>query len=189
MDFCISKFIFFNISHGLIHLGGFNHYPSFLFLLSFASSIPFTTSSSPRRWEERRNRIGSKLNEEMSQCMRGENPERKDRLVAVGVDKDKYSLQALHWAVDNFLTRGQTLRLVHVLQKPINPLQGNQCSSYKFYVFFFFKLNYYFGILKVLNWNFIILRGVKVQLYYYIYNFRALEGLKWNFIIFGGTRS
>ncbi|MBA0633201.1 hypothetical protein Godav_001825 [Gossypium davidsonii] len=59
----------------------------------------------------------------MSQYVRGENPERKDRLVAVGVDKDKYSLQALHWAVDNFLTRGQTLRLVHVLQKPINPLQ------------------------------------------------------------------
>ncbi|MBA0874922.1 hypothetical protein Goshw_023898 [Gossypium schwendimanii] len=59
----------------------------------------------------------------MSQYVRGENPERKDRSVAVGVDKDKYSLQALHWAVDNFLTRGQTLRLVHVLQKPINPLQ------------------------------------------------------------------
>ncbi|KAK8515553.1 hypothetical protein V6N12_075591 [Hibiscus sabdariffa] len=57
----------------------------------------------------------------MSNSTRGGNRER-ERLVAVAVDKDKYSLQALHWAVDNFLTRRQTLRLVHVLQKPINPV-------------------------------------------------------------------
>ncbi|GMI84225.1 hypothetical protein like AT5G20310 [Hibiscus trionum] len=58
----------------------------------------------------------------MSNSRRGGNRERRERLVAVAVGKDKYSLQALHWAVDNFLTRGQTLRLVHVLQKPINPV-------------------------------------------------------------------
>ncbi|XP_039030371.1 U-box domain-containing protein 35-like [Hibiscus syriacus] len=54
---------------------------------------------------------------------RGERGERRsDRSVAVAVDKDKYSLQALHWAIDNVLIRGQTLRLVHVLQKPICPV-------------------------------------------------------------------
>lgn len=35
-------------------------------------------------------------------------------LVAVAIDKDKGSQNALRWAVDNLMSRGQTLTLVHV---------------------------------------------------------------------------
>ena len=35
-------------------------------------------------------------------------------LVAVAIDKDKGSQNALKWAVDNLLARGQTLTLIHV---------------------------------------------------------------------------
>ncbi|KAL5825737.1 hypothetical protein ACOSQ3_021800 [Xanthoceras sorbifolium] len=38
-------------------------------------------------------------------------------LVAVAVDKDKSSQNALRWAVENLLTRGQTVILIHVLHK------------------------------------------------------------------------
>ncbi|KAJ6372827.1 hypothetical protein OIU76_027204 [Salix suchowensis] len=45
------------------------------------------------------------------------NGEKKDN-VAVAIDKDKTSQHALKWAVDQFLTRGQTLTLLHIKQKP-----------------------------------------------------------------------
>ncbi|GLT97437.1 hypothetical protein SLE2022_150030 [Rubroshorea leprosula] len=41
----------------------------------------------------------------------------RESFVAVAVSKDKSSRSTLKWAVENFVTRGQTLRLVHVLQK------------------------------------------------------------------------
>ncbi|XP_059638990.1 U-box domain-containing protein 52-like [Cornus florida] len=37
-----------------------------------------------------------------------------NRLVAVAIDKDKGSQSALKWAVDNILTKGQTVVLIHV---------------------------------------------------------------------------
>ncbi|KAH7671653.1 Non-specific serine/threonine protein kinase protein, partial [Dioscorea alata] len=40
--------------------------------------------------------------------------------VAVAIDKDKNSQNALKWAVDNLLRRGQTLTLLHVLTKPLS---------------------------------------------------------------------
>ncbi|KAG5226246.1 U-box domain-containing protein [Salix suchowensis] len=45
------------------------------------------------------------------------NGEKKDN-VAVAIDKDKTSQHALKWTVDQFLTRGQTLTLLHIKQKP-----------------------------------------------------------------------
>lgn len=38
-------------------------------------------------------------------------------LVAVAIDKDKGSQHALKWAAENLLTRGQTVILIHVIQK------------------------------------------------------------------------
>ncbi|XVF47573.1 hypothetical protein PTKIN_Ptkin03bG0120200 [Pterospermum kingtungense] len=64
----------------------------------------------------------------MSHILSRENRERREgRLVAVAVDNDKSSRQVLKWAVDNFITRGQTLRLVHVIQRP--PLNPNTVAS------------------------------------------------------------
>lgn len=39
-------------------------------------------------------------------------------LVAVAIDKDKGSQYALKWATEYLLSKGQTLILIHVLQKP-----------------------------------------------------------------------
>lgn len=38
-------------------------------------------------------------------------------LIAVAVDRDKNSQNAFKWALDNVVTRGQTLTLVHVNTK------------------------------------------------------------------------
>lgn len=38
-------------------------------------------------------------------------------LVAVAIDKDKGSQHALRWAVENLLSRGQTVILIHVVNK------------------------------------------------------------------------
>lgn len=40
--------------------------------------------------------------------------------VAVAIDKDKNSQNALKWAVDNLLRRGQTVTLLHVHTKPLS---------------------------------------------------------------------
>lgn len=45
-------------------------------------------------------------------------------LVAVAVDKDKGSQFALKWAVENLLSRGQTVILIHVVTKH-NAHSGN----------------------------------------------------------------
>ncbi|KAG8390645.1 hypothetical protein BUALT_Bualt01G0105200 [Buddleja alternifolia] len=71
------------------------------------------------------------------------NSERKggrNGLVAVAIDKDKGSQSALKWAIDNLLTRGQTIILIHVLRRPtstpsfgknyaIHDLNGATCAS------------------------------------------------------------
>ncbi|KAK6144843.1 hypothetical protein DH2020_021663 [Rehmannia glutinosa] len=41
----------------------------------------------------------------------------RNGLVAVAIDKDKGSQNALKWASDNLLTRGQTVVLIHVVQR------------------------------------------------------------------------
>lgn len=43
-------------------------------------------------------------------------------LVAVAIDKDKNSQSAFKWALDNVVTKGQTLTLVHVNTKPSSML-------------------------------------------------------------------
>lgn len=46
------------------------------------------------------------------------NGEKKEETVAVAIDKDKSSQQALKWTVDHLLTKGQALTLLHVKQNP-----------------------------------------------------------------------
>lgn len=43
--------------------------------------------------------------------------EGREKIVAVAIDKDKCSQHALKWAADNILSRHQTIKLVHVIQK------------------------------------------------------------------------
>ena len=79
----------------------------------------------------------------MSQIISRENRERREgreRLVAVAVDKDKSSRQALKWTVDNFITRGQTVRLVHVIQRP--PLNPNPGPSLHFSIIISLGFNF-----------------------------------------------
>ena len=45
-------------------------------------------------------------------------------LVAVAINKDKGSQHALRWAVDNLLSKGQTVVLVHVVTKPASIIHG-----------------------------------------------------------------
>ncbi|GMG99269.1 hypothetical protein Nepgr_001109 [Nepenthes gracilis] len=44
--------------------------------------------------------------------------ENKEERVAVAIDKDKGSQYALKWAVDHVISRGQSVTLIHVKQKP-----------------------------------------------------------------------
>ncbi|KAG6409816.1 hypothetical protein SASPL_127858 [Salvia splendens] len=41
----------------------------------------------------------------------------RNGLVAVAIDKDKASMHAMRWAAENLLSKGQTVILIHVLQK------------------------------------------------------------------------
>lgn len=38
----------------------------------------------------------------------------KGKLVAVAIDKDRAAQSALKWAIENLLSRGQTVLLIHV---------------------------------------------------------------------------
>uniref|UniRef100_A0A5B7A0H0 RING-type E3 ubiquitin transferase n=2 Tax=Davidia involucrata TaxID=16924 RepID=A0A5B7A0H0_DAVIN len=51
----------------------------------------------------------------------------RERSVTVAVDKDRGSQNALKWAIDHILTRGQTVTLIHVNQSSssISPPMGN----------------------------------------------------------------
>ncbi|KAH7849685.1 hypothetical protein Vadar_021503 [Vaccinium darrowii] len=42
----------------------------------------------------------------------------RDEAVLVAIDKDKSSQYALKWAIDNLLSKGQTVTLLHVKQRP-----------------------------------------------------------------------
>lgn len=42
----------------------------------------------------------------------------RNGLVAVAIDKDKRSQDALKWATENLVSKGQTIILIHVIQKP-----------------------------------------------------------------------
>ncbi|GAB2215763.1 hypothetical protein Droror1_Dr00020161 [Drosera rotundifolia] len=48
----------------------------------------------------------------------GDKKEGTNALVAVAIDKDKGSQQALKWAFDNLLQKGQTVVLIHVKLRP-----------------------------------------------------------------------
>lgn len=47
-------------------------------------------------------------------------------VVAVAIDKDKYSQHALKWSIEHLLTRSQTVVLKHVIRK--TPTTGNYPS-------------------------------------------------------------
>ena len=46
------------------------------------------------------------------------NGERRDESIAVAIEKDKGSQYALKWAVDHLMSRGQSITLLHVKNKP-----------------------------------------------------------------------
>ncbi|XP_057988896.1 U-box domain-containing protein 52 [Hevea brasiliensis] len=50
-------------------------------------------------------------------------------LVAVAIDKDKSSQNALRWALENLLSRGQTVILIHVLHKAASHGHGHACEN------------------------------------------------------------
>nr|AAC67211.1 putative protein kinase [Arabidopsis thaliana] len=52
--------------------------------------------------------------------------ERRDESVAIAIDRDKGSQAALKWAVDNLLTPGETLTLIHVKVKQTLANNGTQ---------------------------------------------------------------
>lgn len=52
--------------------------------------------------------------------------ERRDERVVVAIDRGKGSQAALKWAVDNLVTSGETLTLVHVkLKQTLNGIVSN----------------------------------------------------------------
>ncbi|CAD5318255.1 unnamed protein product [Arabidopsis thaliana] len=52
--------------------------------------------------------------------------EKRDEIVAIAIDRDKGSQAALKWAVDNLLTPGETLTLIHVKVKQTLANNGTQ---------------------------------------------------------------
>lgn len=57
------------------------------------------------------------------------NAEKKDGLVAVAIDKDKGSQNALKWAIDHLLSRGQTVILIHVKLRSSSSLSATPSLS------------------------------------------------------------
>ncbi|XP_043809787.1 U-box domain-containing protein 51 [Manihot esculenta] len=49
-----------------------------------------------------------------------------DGRVAVAIDKDKTSLSALKWAIDNLITRDEAVKLIHVKEFPYNSAPGRK---------------------------------------------------------------
>lgn len=46
-----------------------------------------------------------------------ERNEAREGPIAIAVDRDKTSCQALKWAVEHYIPRGGTIKLVHVVQR------------------------------------------------------------------------
>jgi hypothetical protein len=55
-------------------------------------------------------------------------PAEGNGLVALAIDKDKGSQQALRWAADNLLSKGQTVILIHVVHKLSS--NSSACNSF-----------------------------------------------------------
>lgn len=68
---------------------------------------------------------------------KGNNGDKKEEMVAVAIDKDKGSQAALKWAVDNLLSKGKRVTLIHVKQKTSIAVASNILSLSHF---FFSKL-------------------------------------------------
>lgn len=62
-------------------------------------------------------------------------------LIAVAIDKDKGSQHALKWAVENLLARGQTVLLIHVLNRSPS-CNVTQSPSLSFSLFLQTRINY-----------------------------------------------
>lgn len=50
-------------------------------------------------------------------------------LVAVAIDRDKSSQYALRWAIDSLLSKGQTVVLIHVVQRASLSSSSNKSFS------------------------------------------------------------
>lgn len=62
-------------------------------------------------------------------------------LIAVAIDKDKGSQNAIRWAADTLLTRGQTVILIHVSHALSS---SNNSFIHSFLIFFFSSFIYNF---------------------------------------------
>lgn len=64
---------------------------------------------------------------------KGNNGDKKEEMVAVAIDKDKGSQAALKWAVDNLLSKGKRVTLIHVKQKTSIAVASNILSLSHFF--------------------------------------------------------
>lgn len=51
--------------------------------------------------------------------------------IAIAVDRDKTSIQALKWSIENHIPQGETLKLIHVIQRSIITSSLNNHCNFK----------------------------------------------------------
>jgi hypothetical protein len=76
-------------------------------------------------------------------------PAEGNGLVALAIDKDKGSQQALRWAADNLLSKGQTVILIHVVHKLSS--NSSACNSLSFSLSLSLYIYIYIYIIYILN--------------------------------------
>ncbi|KAH7850274.1 hypothetical protein Vadar_030173 [Vaccinium darrowii] len=69
-------------------------------------------------WNQRGNANGNHRGNANGNVNDNGGDQRRDEAVLVAIDKDKSSQYALKWAIDNLLSKGQTVTLIHVKQRP-----------------------------------------------------------------------
>ncbi|KAH7848284.1 hypothetical protein Vadar_000660 [Vaccinium darrowii] len=69
-------------------------------------------------WNQRGNANGNHRGNANGNVNDNSGDQRRDEAVLVAIDKDKSSQYALKWAIDNLLSKGQTVTLIHVKQRP-----------------------------------------------------------------------
>lgn len=71
--------------------------------------------------------------------------EKREESITLAIDKDKESQNALRWTVENLVSKGQTLTLLHVKLKqfpslPYSGMNNNDPSIVKPFVFLFHEI-------------------------------------------------
>lgn len=74
-------------------------------------------------------------------------------IVAVAIDRDKGSQQALKWAIDHLLVKGSTVVLIHVKVKPVSLSASASIQAPSEYIYILLCTIYIFQIPKILMAN------------------------------------